>query len=175
LAKCRLVTDDKIFLDLYKPNSDLKLGLEELRAKVSKDHALSTFFIQPMPGYPEIQNKIWKWDFAPENTTGSTRKGWRLFARVEFPSDPAEPVIAVPFLCFDRSDAPTGNPAMYIAKALKKYATHVVVEKRSEEEFKHQLDSGKTRSLCLKCFATVIVSEDVDQIAQAESSHSCGS
>jgi hypothetical protein len=175
LARCRLVIDDRIFLDLYEPNPDAKAGLEELRAKVAKDHALSTFFNQPMPGYPDFQNKIWKWDFAPENTSGATRKGWRLFAKVEFPADAVEPVVAVPFLLFDRSEAPTGNPAVYISEALKKYSMHVVVEKGIEEKFRHQFESGKTRSLCLTCFATVILSDNAEQVQQAESLHTCDS
>jgi hypothetical protein len=173
LARCRLVIDDKIFLDIYQLDSDARSGLEELRDKVAKDHILSTFFNQPMPGYPDYQNKIWKWDFAPKNTSGATRKGWRLFAKIELPADPAKLVIAVPFLVFDRSEAPTGNPAKYVSEALKKYAEHVFSKDEPDAKFRHQVASGKILSLCLHCFATVLHSDSVEEIEAAELAQNC--
>lgn len=153
-------------------DAELKRGLQELRQKLAGDHRLSGFFNQPMKGYPSYQNRIWKWDFAPEGDTSSTRKGWRLFAYVENPNS-AEPIVATPFLVYAKP-GPKGNPPTHISAALKKFLTMQIQDEEQEERYRHQTDSdGKTRSICLACWCTVIVSDSADEVIAAEGSHAC--
>jgi hypothetical protein len=83
-----------------------------------------------------------------------------------------EPVLATPFLVYAKP-GPTGNPPTYISAALKKFlATHVHQDEQ-EEKYRHQTVDGKTLSLCLTCFCTVILSDSADEVIAAENSHTC--
>jgi hypothetical protein len=110
-----------------------------------------------MGGYPAYQNKVWKWDFAPGSVHTSTRPVWRLFAYVQ--DSTSEPILAIPFLVHPRSQMPGGNPADYVAEALKKFLTENIEIKAEEDRFKHQtMADGSVRSMCYTCWETVAVS-----------------
>jgi hypothetical protein len=152
---------------------ELRAGLIKLRDLVAKDHKLSGFFNQPMKGYPDYQNKIWKWDFRPEGATSSTRKGWRLYAYVSDRNAP-EPILAAPFAYYSKGNDPGGNYADYVAKALKEFLSNHVSIQAEEERFKRQYHSdGRTISLCLTCFETVAMSADLDEVEIFEGTHQC--
>jgi hypothetical protein len=171
LARCRLDISNAKFRLSVGDDPALNKGLEELSTKVAKDHKTSGWVVQPMPGFPQHQNKIWKWDFAPEGAHSSTRKSWRLLAHVPDPQA-AEPVEATPFLAYPRSENPSGNPAKYVADALKRFLSKTII-KTEEVKFKRQIDSaGRTISLCMDCWGAVCdPTADITEIEIAEGTH----
>lgn len=171
MARCRLDISHPKFRALVGDDADLQAGLEELRGKVAKDRALSNFFIQPMPRFPDYQNKIWKWDFAPEGLKSSTRKGWRLFAYVPDPKA-SEPIPATSFFVYARSESPGGNPAKELAKALRKFLADTATP-ADDQRFRRQTENENIRSLCLACYETVIVSSVISEVDAAELNHQC--
>jgi hypothetical protein len=173
LARCKLDISHPKFLASVGDNPELQAGLEQLRDQVAKDHKLSSWFLQPMQGYREYQNKIWKWDFRPDGATSSTRKGWRLYAYVPDAKAP-EPILATPFLFYSKADDRGGNYTEQVAKAIRKFLVEHVVVRVEEERFKKQVHSnGSTISLCLKCGNTVAMSPDLEEIEAFEATHEC--
>jgi hypothetical protein len=166
-------------LDLHHPkfrhsdDPDLTLGLNKLRETVAKDHKLSGWFNHPMPKYPLYQNKIWKWDFAPEGDRSSTRKGWRLYAYVP-DSKALEPIPATAFLCYDKTDTPTTDHVKFVAKAIKKFLTTTIEVRVVDNPFRRQINgNGEIISLCEQCCELVLISADEADIDIAEGAHQC--
>jgi hypothetical protein len=173
LARCELELDNPKFVQSIGGDADGNLlkGLKELNSKIANNHRLSGWFNHPMPGYPQYQNKIWKWDFAPEGDSSSTRKGWRLFAYVEHPDGP-EPISAVPFLVYEKP-GPKGNPAKHAADALKAFLRITVRHKVEEAKCRRQYDGDNIILLCNTCFEVLIVSADVQEVDIIEDTHEC--
>jgi hypothetical protein len=173
LAKCALdLTDPNFIIVGDASDGDLRAGLEELQLKLAQDHKLSSFFNHPLPGFPEFQNKVWKWDFSPAGDSSSTRKGWRLLAYVPDPKS-AEPIPARAFLCYDKDQQPKGNPAKFVAKQLKAFLSQVVRIEATADRFRRQNISGhKVISTCYECFEQII-SDDDETADIAESAHEC--
>jgi len=125
-----------------------------------------------MPGYPQYEKKVWKWDFQPSGNKSYTRKGWRLYAYVAEPNGP-EPILARAFLAYDKSDAPTGNPAQYVADALKAFLIPLVAVRATPDRFRRQtLADGKIVSLCYEC-CEAIFSANGEEADDVEASHQC--
>jgi len=179
LAKCSLDTSKPKFrrciADHLTTHPALQSGLDELGRNLLKDHKLCGWVNHPMPGFPKYQNKVWKWDFKPQAVDPSgTRKGWRLFAYVPDP-DTLDPVTAIAFFCYPKKQEPGGNPATWIAKALKSFLVEEVDKGDIDaEKFRRfKLPDGQIRSLCCVCFETIFVSEMDAEIEMAERSHIC--
>lgn len=47
---------------LRKKHNDLAEGLEKAKEKIEAEHTACNLVVQPMPGYPDCQGKIWKYD-----------------------------------------------------------------------------------------------------------------
>lgn len=166
-------------LDLQHPkfrradSADLELGLNKLRETVAKDHKLSGWVNHPMPKYPQYQNKIWKWDFAPEGDRSRTRKGWRLYAYVPDPHAP-EPIPATAFLCYDKKYPPSGDHTKFVAQEIKKFLAEIVEVQATERPFRRQVNGdGETVSLCLECCELIIISADLAEVELMEDTHQC--
>jgi hypothetical protein len=126
-----------------------------------------------MPKYPQYQNKIWKWDFAPEGDRSGTRKGWRLYAYVLDPKAP-EPIPATAFLCYDKTDTPSGDHVKFLAKILRNFLSANIEIRAIESRFRRQLNGkGETISLCQECCDIVIISVDEAEVDLAEGTHEC--
>ena len=125
-----------------------------------------------MKHFPDYQGRVWKWDFAPSGDKSSTRKGWRLYAYVPDPKAP-EPIPARAFLCYDKSDAPKGDYAKYLAGILKKFLSTIVVVAATEDRFRRQpLTDGTIVCTCYTCFEQVIVATE-EEAATLDSTHNC--
>ncbi len=125
-----------------------------------------------MPGYPQYEKKVWKWDFEPAGNKSYTRKGWRLYAYVPDPDAP-EPILALAFLAYDKSDQPKGNPAKHLADALKGFLYATVDIKATPDKFRRMGGpNDQVVSLCYECFETII-SENDSEADIAESTHEC--
>lgn len=131
-----------------------------------------------MPGFPQYQGRVWKWDFKPDDAAKSaTRKGWRIFAFAPGQNPPGStPIPATAFFCYDKSEEPSGNPAKWLAAELKKFLGEENIGKQfiEEEAFRRFLqDDGQTRSICMKCCETLFVSSVMAELEMAEASHRC--
>lgn len=86
-----------------------------------------------------------------------------------------EPILATAFICYSKPDEPSGNPAVWVAKALKEFlAEQSPKQVEDEPRFRHQIQpDGQTRSLCLSCFDSVAVTTDLELIAASEATHTC--
>jgi hypothetical protein len=144
-----------------------------LQEKLAKDHTSANQFTQPMKGFPQYQNKIWKYDCAPEGDSNAHRKGWRLLAYVDDPNAP-EPIVARAFLCYDKAYDPGGNPGKFIAGHLKKFLAAIVVKPQATpDRFRRQhLSDGRIASSCDTCWETLI-SADEGEAELSESAHEC--
>ena len=178
MARCSLDTSKPKFRKLIArylaAHPSLQGGLDELTDKVSKDYDLCNRVNHPMPAYPQYQGKVWKWDFKPQGIEqSSTRKGWRLFAYVPDPKASGT-VPAVAFLCYPKKDEPAGNPAKWVADALKAFLVEEVIRDNPTARFRRTIDSdGRTHSLCLNCCEHVFMSDVPAEIEAAEASHVC--
>lgn len=125
-----------------------------------------------MPGYPQYEKKVWKWDFEPAGNKSYTRKGWRLYAYVPDPNAP-EPILAQAFLAYDKSDQPTGNPATYVADALKEFFSATVEIKATPDKFRRMPGpNNQIVSMCNECFETIF-SADHSEADITEAGHEC--
>jgi hypothetical protein len=174
LAKCKLdLNHPKFRIIGHASEPDLNAGLEALRELISRDHALSGWFNQPMRRFPEHQNRVWVWDFRPAGETSSTRKGWRVYA-YRFDLNAPEPIPASAFVCFDKDEAPKIEYAKFLAKELKRFLAVTFVAQEVESKFRHQtLPDGATISLCFACGETAAMSDDPAEIELAENTHEC--
>jgi hypothetical protein len=116
---------------------------------------LSMWFNHPMPGFPDFEGKVWEWDFKPTGERSYTRPGWRILAYVPHPNGP-EPILARPFICWDKSQAPKTNPQKFISDALKKFLFKTVKIAPEEDVFRRTVDSqGKNIAVCQLCWGHV--------------------
>jgi hypothetical protein len=170
LSKCKLDVSHPKFHSISGSGPAFDAGIKELQGKVARDHRLSNFVSQPMPGYPQYEKKVWKWDFEPAGNKSYTRKGWRLYAYVPDPNA-QEPILAQAFLAYDKADQPTGNPATYVADALKEFLSSTKAIEARPDKFRRMLGpNGQTVSMCNDCFETIL-SPDQAEADIAESGH----
>ena len=171
MARCELDLHHPKFRHADSP--DLVAGLSRLQEIVARDHKLSGWVPHPMPKYPQYQNRIWKWDFAPEGDRSSTRKGWRLYAYVPDPTA-HEPIPATAFLCYDKNDTPPGNHVKMLAKTLKQFLVATIIVRVEEDHFRYQTNGdGETIVLCEKCCDLIIISADQGEVELAKNTHEC--
>lgn len=171
MAPCDLCIDDDRFTRAQGRalTPAVASGLEKLRSKVARERSLSHWVCQPMPGIPELQGKIWKWDFAPDGDRSSTRPGWRAFALVHNPDGPG-PIRATIFWIYPKPE-PKGNAVQHINEALRRFLAGTVAPAEASERFKRQTSDGEHRSTCLRCCETVAVSRVLEEIELAEAGH----
>ncbi len=164
MSRCNLNIDEpKLAVVSAVSAPNLRGGLEQLRDKVAKNHRMSGWFPHQMPGFPDYQNKVWEWDFRPTGERSSTRGGWRLLAYVPDARGP-EPILARPFICWDKGDAPSGNQESFIANALKKFLSENVRVEAEEETFQVKVDGNATHhGMCLLCWEH-IASDDREEL-----------
>jgi hypothetical protein len=171
LAKCTLDIDEpKITFQGNASEEALKEGLATLRNRIAENHKLSNWFNHPMTGFPDYYNKVWEWDFKPTGERSSTRPGWRVLAYIPNPNGP-EPILARPFIAWDKSEAPKKNQQVFIADALKKFLAETIKIGVEEEVFHHTVDGqGRHIAMCLKCWEHVEAFE-LDELDLLKDSH----
>jgi hypothetical protein len=125
-----------------------------------------------MPRHPEYANRVWKWDFQPDQSAhSSTRPCWRIYGLVENPKD--KQVLATAFLAYPKSETPRGDHTKMLVEALRLFLRANSFQEQEEERFRRQVDGIKTVSLCLLCCEMVIVTSDPEVLAAAEAAHAC--
>ncbi len=180
MPKCSLNLAHPKFKKLIEKHSqgrpNFQRVLEALGTSVLKDRKLCGWVNHPMPGFPQYQNRVWKWDFeADEGAQSTGRKGWRLFALAHGDGVSDHPMPADAFFCYDKSQEPSGNPVTWIVKELKRFLTdESTVPCSTEERFRRVLQGdGNTRSLCMTCCETVAVTGEEPELSLAETLHVC--
>lgn len=173
MARCTLDIDNPKFRASIKGrDADIDAGLIELCDKVARDHKLSTWVNHMMPGYPPFQNRIWKWDFAPDGDKSSTRKGWRVYGYVENPEGP-EPYRVTAFLLYAKP-GPKGDHVSYVADVLKKFLERTFEIQAQEEKFRRQiLSDGTHLSLCYECYEKIGPYAEFAELEAFEDTHEC--
>jgi hypothetical protein len=74
-------------------------------------------------------------------------------------------------ICWDKAQAPKGNQATFIAKALKKFLSETVEVAAEEETFHHTVDGqGKNIALCQLCWDRV-ESADLEELDVLKATH----
>ena len=170
MAKCKLDSDEpKLHIVGSIPEADVREGLRKLRDKVAQNHNSSMWFPYPMKGFPDYANKVWEWDFKPTGDRSSTRPGWRVFAYIPNPAGP-EPILARPFLGWDKSKAPKGNEAPFIANALKKFLSERIKIEVEEEIFRHTVQGERNIATCQLCWES-FESADVEELEILKVTH----
>ena len=171
MSKCTLDIDEPDLVIIGKASeSNLREGLAALRDKVAGNHKLSMWFPHPMPGYPEYTNKVWEWDFKPTGERSSTRPGWRLLAYIPNPNGP-EPILARPFVCWDKSEAPKKNQEKFVASALKKFLSAKIKVEAEEDPFRYTVDGeGKNIAVCQICWERVEAA-DLEELELLKEAH----
>ena len=171
MAKCNLDIDEpKLVVHGNVSNVALRGGLTKLRDKVAQDHTASMWFAHPMKGFQQFAKKVWEWDFKPAGDRSSTRPGWRVLAYVPNPHGP-EPILARPFVCWDKAQAPKKNAVPFIAEALKKFLSETVRIEPEEEVFRRVVDAeGKNIAVCQICWDRV-ESFDLTELEIMEDAH----
>ena len=106
MAKCRLDLTHPSFVriveKLSKKQHDLKKGIEQAKKKIEENHMACHWVEQPMPGYPNCEGKIWKYDWAPPSIKSFTRRPWRLIVIVK--SKESEPYSLVAGTVYSKGD-----------------------------------------------------------------------
>ncbi len=171
MSKCTLHIDEpKLVRHGNASESDLRNGLIALRDKLAKDHDQSMWFNHPMTGFPEFHNKVWEWDFKPTGDRSYGRPGWRLLAYVPNPQGP-EPILARPFICWDKSQAPRKNQQVFIANALKKFLTATIAICAEEDTFRYHVDGrGVNVAVCQLCWDNE-QSADLEELEVLKATH----
>jgi hypothetical protein len=103
LAKCKLNLTHPSFVKitekLGKRQHDFGKGLEQAKRKIETDHQACNWVNQPMPGYPDCQDKIWKYDWGPPSIRSSTRRPCRLIVIVKDQSKEPYELVAGTVYC----------------------------------------------------------------------------
>ncbi len=89
-----------------------------------------------MSRFPEFQNKIWKWDFAPSGDKNRTPR-LALITHVPEPTGP-EPILARAFICYDEDQDQKGESANFVAEVLKECLSHTIRIVATPERFRHK-------------------------------------
>jgi hypothetical protein len=80
----------------------------------------------------------------------------------------------VAFLCYDKTDAPSGDHTKFVAKAIKDFLAAAIEVQARERPFRRQVNGdGETISLCLECCELVIISADIADVELSEDTHQC--
>ncbi len=170
MAKCKLDSDEpKLSIVGNIPEANVREGLSKLRNKVAHNHNISMWFRYSLKGFPDYANKVWEWDFKPTGDRSATRPGWSVFAYVPTPRGP-EPILARPFLCWDKSQAPRGNEVPTIVAALKKFLSEHVRIEVEEETFRHTVDGPRNIATCQLCWES-FESADLEQLEILKATH----
>ena len=176
MAKCTLDLSHPVFVqstESLQGDPSFKQGLADLKKKVETEHTSCNHVVQPMPGFPDCQNKIWKYDWAPAGQRSATRKSWRMVAVVPDPAKQPYAVIAAAVYAKNRADQLTLKQLAQIFLSVIRPASRLRLA-LDEERFLHVRQGDQMRSICLTCGDTVALSSDITEVEEADSQHPCG-
>lgn len=177
MARCTLDLNHPIFqraISRWEDDLGFHEGLRRAAAKIEAEHTSCGMVIQPMPKRPECQNKIWKYDWAPEGQSGGTRKTWRMIVIVPDPSN--QPYHLVAAAIYQKSSTDQLS-AKQLAAILASITTPIRdQELHKPEKFRRvmkNIDPMLWISICADCGEAVGESALGDELDVGEASHDC--
>jgi hypothetical protein len=157
LAKCTLDLNHPYFLRAIGSSTDgqeLPEGLKAAKEKIEAEHTSCHHVVQQMPGYPQCQNKIWKYDWSPPGQRSKNRKCWRMVVIVPDPTHQPYRLIAAAIYGKNAPDQLSNKQLAKIFAAVT--ALPAAHSPNEEEQFQHVAkDGGSTLSLCRSCGETI--------------------
>jgi hypothetical protein len=176
LAKCTLDLNHPYFINAIRGTENdpaFQEGLRTLKKKVEAEHTCCNHVIQPMPGYPNCQNKIWKYDWAPTDQHSAKRKSYRMVIIVPDPSSSPLNLIAATFYAKNTIDQLSKKQLARILATVTAPTTNEIGLPASEaEQFKRvEKNSGSMISICMSCGETVADSVALIDIEASERQH----
>jgi hypothetical protein len=176
LAQCTLDLNHPYFQNsISGSNDDLDFheGLRILKSKIEAEHTSCNHVVQPMPRYPDCQDKIWKYDWSPVGQHSANRKSWRMVVVVPDPSARPLYLIAAAVYPKNRTDQLS---AKQLAKTLAKVTAQASegLPSAEPERFRHVVRmDGVSVSVCLECGETVAESPQPTDLPDKEQLHEC--
>ena len=175
MAQCSLDLSHPAFqrvISAFKDDPGFSEGLQELKRKVEAEHTSCNRVVQPMPKYPDCQNKIWKYDWSPAGARSAHRKSWRIVVIVAEPTVQPYRLIAVAVYAKNQTAQLSTRELARIFAAATKPTGECSPE--VPERFHHvKQGDGDTRSLCMDCGETVAVSFQLPDIEDGQNKHLC--
>jgi hypothetical protein len=176
LAQCKLDLNHPYFQNsIGNSNDDLDFheGLRILKSKVEAEHTSCYHVVQPMPGYPDCQNKIWKYDWSPVGQHATKRKSWRMVVIVPDPSFRPFQLIAAAVYPKNRTDQLSTKQLAKILASVTQPAPEEI-QQEEPERFKRIVKlNGVFVSVCTDCGETVAESEHPSAMRDGEDAHDC--
>jgi hypothetical protein len=126
-----------------------------------------------MPGYPDCQRKIWKYDWSPAGQHSANRKSWRMVVIVPDPDTQPYRLIAAAVYAKNRTDQLSSRELAKILASVLRPVSRLRAA-LDEERFMHiRRGDGQMRSICYACGETVAVSFDMAEIDESDQQHPC--
>ena len=176
MAKCTLDLSHPYFkkaVGTFQDDPNFAEGLESLKKKVEAEHTCCHWNVQPMKGYPDCQEKIWKYDWSPPGDRSAGRKSWRIVVIVPDPSTKPYRLIAATVYAKNQTSQLSVKELARILAGITAPEMNAG-EQSAPELFKHVIqDDGQTRSLCLGCCEAVAISFDIQAIEEGQRQHKC--
>lgn len=179
MARCRLDLSHPSFqksIARYKDDSAFQEGLATAKAKIEAEHASCHRVVQRMgPKYPECHGKIWKYDWAPVNQSGSSRKSCRMVVIVPDPNQqPYELIAGGIYYKSTRSRLSDKEFAAIYAEIAGPRRASKSTLNAEDFRFNEMTDSqGVIHVVCLECATMIIESSSIEQVSEAEMQHQC--
>jgi hypothetical protein len=179
MAVCTLDLSHPCFLAATRKLQDdpeIQEALREIQRKVELEHTSCNRVVQPFGNgkFPELHGKIWKYDWGKSSASG--RRSWRMVVVVPEPN--VQPYRLIAGTIYAKS-----MTEQLPLKELAEIYTCVTLGRREPEQNEpptpevefHRVPNGdgRTRSICMKCYEPVIVSEDIHVLDEAERAHRC--
>lgn len=178
MAQCTLDLNHPYFQASISGNAnDLSFyeGLQTLKAKVEAEYTSCNQVVQPMPGYPDCKDKIWKYDWSPPNQRAARRKLWRMVVVVPDPnSRPYNLIAAQVYSKSSRDQLSPKRLAAILAAVTAPISNESGVAEVRTPVFTRVLKyDGNTISVCSDCGETVAEFEGLELIDAGERGHIC--
>lgn len=165
------------YFEKFLPRNDPQFteGLERAKRLIEADHTACHWVVQPMGSkYPQCQNKIWKYDWAPVGAHCSTRKSWRLIAIIPEPEVIPYHIIAATVYAKGDKDQLSLKQLAAIFASVTALSSLPDKTQESGKNFRRVSNGdGRIRSLCGDCGESVSVSSDENELEHGENCHQC--
>jgi hypothetical protein len=158
----------------YSSNPHFLTGLNEAKAKIEADHTSCSCVVQKFFGnkkFAHLQDRIWKYDWAPSGVTGAHRKSWRMIVIVPDSSVRPYQLVAAAIYAKSTTSHLSGEE---LARIFLEFSKAVEPLPTENDKFRRVSNGDHaTRSLCYQCGDFGAVGTDSDVLSNLEAEHEC--
>lgn len=180
MAKCTLDLSHPHFqkcIKSFKDDPDFQSGLEKAKAKIEENHASCNHSVQPFYGnekFKDCHNKVWKYDWAPDGSRGSSRKAWRLIVIVPDPlTQPYRLIAARIYSKTGTAQLSLKELALIFMGVVNQPSDVSASAEEDQDKFRDYPEgNGVFRSLCCTCGETVGVGDSAE-LERFKAAHEC--